>query len=271
MSDHEKTKRCIVDSYLGFIDTNVLFKKPVSCLFAIASLLFPVYLVIQVIQSGILKLESAKLITASILLILVFIFAGLFGSLIWWCRRIARDEGPKVYPNFRRFIQTYGEWIATVYAIIAFFGGIILLFVAGEYFYSLAGLLPIPVPGLELLIISGPLGGFLIIIATKIVLFLLDPLIWLIKKIWSLLVRIALYIYRCIIKAFGIFEDNTPVWVGVNWLIAVLVTFGGLILGFRLFSTGSITFGSALGVALILALGLTFMAFIIIKRKKTET
>ena len=106
MSDQEKKRRCIVDSYLGFIDTNVLFKKPVSCLFAIASLLFPVYLFIQVIQYGIFKSESAEMITASILLILVFIIAGLFGSIIWWCRRIARDEGPKVYQNFRRFIQT---------------------------------------------------------------------------------------------------------------------------------------------------------------------
>jgi len=270
MSDQEKKKRCIVDSYLSFIDTNVLFKKPVSCLFAIASLLFPIYLLIQVIQSGIFKSESAELITASVLLILIFIFTGLFGSLIWWCRRIARDEGPKVYQNFRRFIQTYGEWIATTYAIIAFFGGLVLLIIAGEYYYSLVRLLPLPIPGLELLIISGPLVGFLIIIITKIILFLLNPIIWLIKKIWSLLVRIALYIYRCIIKAFGIFEKNTPVWIGVNWLIAVLVAFGGLALGFKLFSMGNITFGSAFGVALILALGLGFMAFIIIKRKNPD-
>ena len=158
-----------------------------------------------------------------------------------------------------------------MYAIIAFFGGLIILFFAGEYYNYIIRLLPLPVPGLEMLIVSGPLGGFLIIIATKIVLFLLEPIIWLIKKIWSLLVRFALYIYRCIIKAFGIFEENTPVWIGVNWLIAVLVAFGGLILAFRLFSRGNITFGSAFGVALILALGLGFMAFIIIRRKNSET
>ena len=270
MSEQENTKNLgLVRSYLKFVDTNVIFKKPVSCLYAISSLLIPVYFLIQVIQFEIFKSEVAVLIVGSILLLLVLFFAGIFGSLIWWHRRIIRDEGPKWYDNFRRFIQTLGEWTATVFAIIVFFGVLIIMIIAGEYVSLFAALSPIPIPGLDAsLALAGPLIGFIIIIVTKIILFLLDPIIWLIRKIWALIVRVALYAYRCILKIFGIFEENAPVWIGVNWLIAVLVVCVGLILALRLRSFPNMPI--FLGAAFALALGLAYMGFLVILRKKYE-
>ena len=270
MSDHEKPKLTgWVKSYLGFVDTNVLFKKPVSCLFAISSLLIPVYFLFQIIQSGVFKSKSGEIIAASLLFLAVLICAGIFGSLIWWYRRIIRDEGPKPYLNFRRFVQTLGEWTATFFAIAVFFGVLIVVIFGYRAERTIANLIPLPVPGLDLtMALAGPVIGFLIIIATKILLFLLDPVIWLVKQIWRLFVRIVLYFYRCVIKMHGLFEQNMPVWIGVNWLFAILVLVCGLVLCFKLFiNPGRDIF---LGAVITVALGLAFMGFLVIKRKNYD-
>ena len=269
MSDETKPKGFdMVKPYLGFIDTNVLFKKPVSCLCAISSLLIPVYFLIQIFQYEIFESRSPGLITASLLLLLVLVFAGVFGSLIWWHRRIIRDEGPKAYNNFRRFVQTLGEWTATVFAIVVFFGVLIVMICAGNEYYYISGLIPLPIPAIDVSIaLFGLVGGFLIIIATKILLFLLDPVIWLVKQIWILFKRIVLYFYRCVIKVHGTIEQNTPVWVGVTWLISVLVVVCGLILCFRVFRYSS---GIFIGAVITVALGLAYMGFLVIKRRSHD-
>ncbi|MDR0323206.1 MAG: hypothetical protein LBI12_02005 [Treponema sp.] len=270
MSDQENPKGLgFVKHYLNFIDKNVLFKKPISCLYAIVSLLIPVYFLIQIIQFGIFDSGSAPLIVAAVLFLLVLICAGFFGSLIWWFRRISRDEGPGWYVNFRRFIQTLGEWTATVFAIVVFFGVLIIMIIAREEYWMIMSMLPLPIPALEVTIaLSGPVIGFLIIVVTKIILFLLDPFIWLIKQIWSLIVRVVQYFYRCILKTFSVFEKDAPVWIGVNWLIAVLVVTVGLVIGIKFISFQNMAM--CLGAALVIALGLVYMGFLVIKRKSFE-
>jgi hypothetical protein len=270
MSDQQKPNvHGFAKSYLGFIDTNVLFKKPISCLFAIVSLLIPVYFLFQIIQFEIFKSNSGEIIGAAILFLLVLICAGIFGALIWWHRRIIRDEGPKPYLNFRRFVQTLGEWIATIFAIVVFFGVIILMIFGRNAIYSIVSLIPLPVPPLDLtMALAGPVIGFVIIIAMKIMLFLLDPVIWLVKQIWRLFVRIVLYFYRFVVKVHGLFEQNAPVWIGVNWLIAIVVVACGLILCTRLFTDpGRDIF---LGAVITVALGLGLMAFLVVKRKNYD-
>ena len=267
MSDQEKPKgQGLVRPYLGFIDTSVLFKKPISCFFALIGLLIPVYFLIQIIQYRILESGYVKLIAASILILAVLVFAGLFGFFIWWHRRITRDEGPKWYPNFRRFIQTLGEWTGTLFAIIVFGCVLILLLLLRDEYRMIIGMLPVPFYDLNFTVaLYGPIVGFLIIIATKIFLFLLDPVIWLVKQIWKLFVRIVLYFYRCIIKVHGVVEQNTPVWFGVIWLISVAVVAVGLVLCHALLRR-PVPF-LFLGGVFTVALGLGFMAFLVIKRK----
>jgi len=261
MSDQQNSpkKQGLVKPYLGFIDTNVLFKKPVSCLFAIVSLLFPVFILSQFIKFELFKSGEVKLIIASILILLIVAFAGIFGAFIWWHRRITRDEGQQWYPNLRRFIQTAGEWFGTVFAISVF--GIIvvlMIFLSNEYYY-ITHALPLAFPGVDITTaLFGPIVGFIVIIATKILLFLLDPIIWLIKQIWILFKRFVSYCYRLVIGVSGTVEKNTPIWIGVTWLLAIGVIITSLILCFTYQSLAPI-------IGLIAALA--FMGYLMFKRK----
>ena len=259
----------MAESYLGFLDSSVLFKKPVSCLFALLSLLIPVHFLFQIIQYDIFSSSNGKAIAAVILVLVVLVFSGIFGFLIWLHRRIIRDEGPKVYANFRRFVQTLGEWTGTLVAINYLGCVLILMLVLGNNSYYYSRLLLFPLPSVDYtMALAGPVIGFLIIIATKIILFLLDPVIWLFKKIWALIVRIVLYCYRCVVKFFGTIEQNTPVWIGVIWLFAAAVVVTGISMCCHLLIYPGIVFFIC-GVTAI-ALGLAMMAFLVIKRKNYE-
>jgi len=249
----------IVKPYLGFLDTNVLFKKPVSCLLAIVSLLIPIYVLSQFIQFRIFESSQIKFVIAAILIVVILAFAGIFGALIWWFRRINRDEGPKWYDNFRRFIQTYGEWLGTVFAISVFGVVVVLIAVLPNEFSTITRIFPFAIPNVDIITaFYGPVGGFIIIIATKILLFLLDPVIWLIKQIWLLIVRVVLYCYRFILGFFGTIEKNTPFWIGATWILAVGVIITSLVLCFFIRSIAPF-FG--------LAAGLAFMGYLMFKRK----
>ena len=141
MSEEQIKRQNLVRQYLKFIDTNVLFKKPISCLHAILSLLFPVAVLGLFIQSGIFK-SDGKYVAAGIFILIILGFAGVFGAMIWWHRRINRDDGPKFYPNFRRFIRTAGEWLGTVLAISVFGAVLVLLIFLSDDYNLIAGILP---------------------------------------------------------------------------------------------------------------------------------
>jgi hypothetical protein len=263
MSDQQDTPKGqgIVKPYLGFIDNSVLFKKPISCLFAIVSLLIPVYVLILFIQDGIFRANEAKFIIAGILIVAILLFAGIFGFLIWWHRRITRDEGGhKWYSNFRRFIQTIGEWLGTFTAISVFGCVLVLTLVLSDEHYMLTGIFS--VPNIDIVVaLHGLIAGFLIIIATRILLFLLDPVIWLIKQIWKLIVRVVLFAYRCVINAGGLVEKNTPFWIGLTWLLAFAAVVSSLVLCF-------IYGGISPVIALAVSLG--FMGYLLYKRKNYD-
>ena len=259
MSEEQNKGQGLVKQYLKFIDTNILFKKPVSCLFAVLSLLLPLFVLGLIIQSDIFGSKDGKYIAAGILILIILCFAGIFGALIWWHRRINRDDGPNPYPNFRRFIQTAGEWLGTILAISVFGTVLVLLIFIPKDYYRIAGALPFPIPGINIAsAFYGPVGGFIIIIITKIILFLLDPVILLIKRIWGLIKRIVLYCYRFIINFFGTVEKNTPFWIGATWVLAVGVIIATLVLCFV---------SEGIGVIIGLAAALAFMCYLIFKRK----
>ena len=249
----------IVKPYLSFIDTNVLFKKPVSCLLAIISLLLPIAALSLFLSSGVFRMGEAKYIAASVLIILIFAFAGVFGALIWWHRRINRDDGVEWYKNFRRFIQTSGEWIATVTAIIVFFSVITLISFLSNELHEIRRSISSSIPNIDILTaFYGIIAGFIIIIATKILLFLLDPVIWLIKQIWKLIVRIVLFFYRCVVSFSGTIEKNTSFWIGVTWILA----------GFAVIACLSFCYLFE-GIAPVIGLtaSLAFMGYLLFKRK----
>ena len=255
----ENKKKCLVKSYLGFIDTNVLFKKPVSCLFAILSLLLPIYVLSQFIQFRIFEIGEAKYIAACILVLLILAFAGVFGAFIWWFRRIVRNEGPEWYINLRRFIQTAGEWLGTIVAISVFGVILVLVIFLSEEYHMIVRTLPFPIPDVNIVTaFYGLIAGFVIIIATKIFLFLLDPLIWLLKQIWNLIKRFVLFCCRCIVSFSGTIEKNTPFWIGVTWILAGAAIVTCLVMCFTFRNLPSV-------IALAASLG--FMGYLMFKRK----
>ena len=253
----------MAQSYLGFLDTNVLFKKPVSCLFAFISLLIPVLFIVQVIRTEVFSSGNVELIVAAIFLFALLLFAGVFGFLIWLHRRIIRDEGPLYYLNFRRFIQTMGEWLGTLTAIIGLGSVLILMFLLKDNYSLFTMLFRLPFFRMDFVTsIYGPVAGFVIIIATKLALFILDPIIWLIKQIWRLFARIVLYFYRYILNVHGVIEKHSTIWSGIVWLIAATVVMTGL---FLCVCTRGNAFPNGI---IILALGIGFMVFLVIKRKR---
>jgi len=249
----------IVKEYLGFLDNNVVFKKPVSCLAAFGSFLIPVFVLSLFIRFEIFKAGDVNIIFASILIVIIFTLAGVFGALIWWQRRITRDEGPKFYVNFRRFVQTTGEWLGTFSAITVFGVILVLAIFLSEKYQYIAGFLPFSLPRINILMaFSGLVGGFFIIIATKILLFLLDALVWLIRQIWNFIKWIARYCQRIIFNLLKTIEKNTPIWTGVTWILAIAVIISALTLCFR--------FGGIFPV-IGLAAALAFMGYLMFKRK----
>ena len=144
MSDINNPKgQGIVRSYLGFIDHNVLFKKPISCFYAIVSLLIPLSFLIQFIRYRDIIFENTRLFLACILVLVILAVAGVFGTLIWWYRRITRNEGPEFYGNLRRFIQTFGEWTGTLVAIIVFGCVSVILLLLRDEFNLIISMLPL--------------------------------------------------------------------------------------------------------------------------------
>jgi hypothetical protein len=263
MSDESTSKgRGIVKPYLGFIDASVLFKKPVSCLIAVLSLLSPVFTLNLLVRSGVFESEDGALISAAILCVAIFLFSGIFGALIWWHRRIHKDNGAGWYDNFRCFIQTLGEYTGTVFAINVFFSITVFLIILGEKAVYITRILPFSVSQPDFsLALAGPVVGFLIILAVKIFLFLLDPIIWFIRQVWGLFTRIVLYYYRCVVKMHGVIEQNAPVWIGFIWLVSLGTVISGLALLFK---------DIILGGAISLTLGLALMSFLVIKRKQYD-
>ena len=268
----ESKRQGIVRSYLDFLDRSVFFKKPISCFFAVLSILIPLAFLFLMLQFKDLIFENTEILIACILKLAVLSLAGFFGTMIWVHRRINRDEGTKFYANLRRFIKTLGEWAGTLFAIKVFgFVTIIVFLLKDEYaqFLSMFPIpeipFPVPLPGISFAVaIYGLICGIIIILATNVFLFFLDLLVWLIGSVWKLFARIVLYYYRCIVKLHKTIELNTSVWIGLVWLFSAAVVIAGLILCFRLA-------GENFGVYLIgiipMALGLGLMAFLVIKRK----
>jgi len=282
-----------VRSYLSFIERSVLFRKPISCFFALFSFLIPLAFLLPAIQYRDIIFSDANLLFASILFLLILIIAGIFGGLIWWHRRLRRDVDSSLYGNFRAFLQTLGEWTGTLYGLIICLTTIVLyiflrddngfllsiilgslnldfLFLDSETIFStLVGLLMLPIRGVNLsTAIFGLCTGFIIILATRIFLIVLDFVYMLLLKIWNLIKGIVLYYYRCIIRIHRTIEQNSTIWLGVVWLFAILVVIAGLVLCYLLTLTTSLRgegFGPYLMAIIPVIMGLGLMAFLVLK------
>ena len=168
-----------IEPFLSYIDSGKLFRKPFSWLylaFAALNALLPFYLLAKAIDSGILRQAPAKFIFAFIFAWLFVVIACWVGFQIWWNRKDkvleTSQEGADfpATPVIAHLIQTFGEWLGSIVAIVGF--GVSLCAIiflgsdAGELSYALGGFSSIAGLGVLGLVLN-PIWGFMIMVGFR--------------------------------------------------------------------------------------------------------
>jgi hypothetical protein len=153
--------------YLDFIGKGKIFGL-VYYVMAVISIILPFVVLYLAIDSGIFKL-GAKYVFAIILSWFVILFACWIGFQLWWNRRTkVTDMASSEFIAtvcFSDIFQTFGEWLGTMIGIIGVGVGLIAsIFLGSEarYLFRALGLSSLGTG--PLVIISGPIMGFFIII-----------------------------------------------------------------------------------------------------------
>lgn len=159
---------------LKSVDDGDFFRKPMLWLYflmAVLNLLLPFYVLYKGIDGGIFG-GQAKWIFAFILIWLFLAAAAWIGFQIWWNRKdkvtLTLTEGEEFVstPVFSHFLQTFGEWLGSFYAIVGF--GVALI---GVIFLGSGS----TIPGLDMFsggwlnIIIYPLSGYLIVVLFRFI------------------------------------------------------------------------------------------------------
>ncbi|MFO7790338.1 MAG: hypothetical protein R6V32_07185 [Bacteroidales bacterium] len=163
-----------ISPVLKTVDEGDFFRKPMSWLYflmAVLNLLLPFYVLYQAIDGNIFG-GKAKWVFAFILIWLFLIAASWIGFQIWWNRKdrvttaTEKDDEFVSTPVFSHFLQTFGEWLGSFYAIAGF--GVALI---GVIFLGEGSTLP----GLQMFtgswinIIIYPLTGYLIVVLFRFI------------------------------------------------------------------------------------------------------
>jgi hypothetical protein len=223
------SKKDIVSSYLGLVEGGVMFKKPISFLFAVSSILPPLFFLINSIQDDVFGEDAQAIAVVAVLVVLfVLLVLAILGILIWVRGRLSEDVGEKFVPNIYAFIKTLGMWLGTYIGLSAFLIVFLLkLFGSNEDFEAgsilqLLGLAKVGAVTWNLAIL-GLFRGFIIIVVSKIALFLLDKR-WV---IWNGILAI-----RRWFAGFGaVAERESHVGLGFVAILVILAGFGLLYLG----------------------------------------
>jgi predicted permease len=153
--------------YLDFIGKGLFFSL-VYFVMAGINIILPFVIFYTSIESGIFR-AGAKFVFAIILVWLVIIFACWIGLQLWLDRRKkvthAASSDFAATSIFSDLLQTFGEWLGTLMGIIGAGGGLIASIFLGEeasYLFRAMGMNFMP-SGI-MLIITGPVIGFFIII-----------------------------------------------------------------------------------------------------------
>jgi hypothetical protein len=155
--------------YLDFIGKGKIFGF-IYYVIAILNLLIPFVVISSIIDSGILRYGGASFVFATIFSWLIIAFACWIGFQLWWDRRtnFVNTTSAEFIATlcFSDIIQTIGEWLGTMLAIIgAGIGLITFIFLrndSSELFYSIG--LGFMSYGPLVIIIGSPILGFFILI-----------------------------------------------------------------------------------------------------------
>jgi hypothetical protein len=165
------------------------------------------------------------MIAACVLILVVLFVLAVIGILIW--KREKEDLGNKIYPNIYGFVKNFGIWVGLYVGISAFFVALFLRAFEGPGFFPGAILAMLGRSSVTkitwALAIKGLLRGVLIIVATRIALWLLD-IRW---SLWK-----ALQAVRQFFAGFGASaEQKSHVALGFVAILAVIAGFSLMYIG----------------------------------------
>lgn len=156
--------------YLDFIGKGKFFNL-IYIVMAVINPIIPFVILYTVIDSGFFSL-GAKYVFAFILMWFVIFFACWVGFQLWWNRRknVMNYEASEFFATmaFSEIVQTFGEWMGTLIAIIGAGGGLLASIFLGrdvDYLFSMVGM------GFMrfgvLAVIVAPVTGFFIILISR--------------------------------------------------------------------------------------------------------
>lgn len=159
---------------LAYVDKGHFFRKPFGWLYLIIAalnLLFPVAVLIGVIDNNFFKFANAQAITVFFLIWIMIVFVSWLSFQLWWQRRemvvATSEEGAEFVatPVFSHLIQTFGEWLGMWIGIVGFWFALVATIILGSDAGMLARQLGIPfLEAGVLFIIIMPIYGFLVVV-----------------------------------------------------------------------------------------------------------
>jgi hypothetical protein len=166
-----------IEPFLSYIDSGKLFRRPFGHLYlalAVFNAVLPFYLLYVAIDNRVFS-AGAKYVFAFLLIWLVIVAACWVGVQIWWNRKdrvqVTSQEGSEfpATPVIAHFIQTLGEWLGALTAIIGFGFSLFATIFLGEEARMLGAMLNLPLnSGLWGLVLY-PVYGFLIIVVARFI------------------------------------------------------------------------------------------------------
>ena len=160
--------------FFDYIDNGKLFRKPYGWLYAVIAvlnLLFPFFVLYQVIAEKLFSYMPGKYIFVFILVLIILLAAGWFSFQLWWNRKskvenLTEESDEFVgIPVFSHLIQTAGEWLGSYIAIVGCLISLLVSLILGAEAGALSG-----IPGLSFFVSASfagivlmPLYGFIII------------------------------------------------------------------------------------------------------------
>lgn len=160
----------LLDPVLGYIDNGRFFREPFRWLyviFAVLNLLFPIAILVGVIEKKFFQFAEGKSIFAFIL-VFIIICAGAWGSYLLWMNRknklkevILEENEFIAIPVVSHLTQTFGEWLGLYIGVIGTLCGLVIaLFAADELQYVL--------PNFAGVFFLMPIYGFLIVVFARL-------------------------------------------------------------------------------------------------------
>lgn len=164
-----------IKPYLGYIDSGKMFRQPIGYVYlalAILNALLPVYILIEAADRNVFD-SSADIVVIFLILWIIIAFAAWVSFQLWWDRKSkvnqTSTEGDEfvAIPVYSHFVQTFGEWAGTYFAVVGFFLGIFTE--VAEESRMIASIIPggfFRGGGIESAIVS-LIAGYLIIVLSR--------------------------------------------------------------------------------------------------------